>query len=154
MNTVPSIDSCLVKLSELLTQQFHAEAPDFAGKVKTAAPQLPNELAQALAELVDIQAMLDTTPGPEPERFMDFAFQCGRVYEQLDAHRRIEMEMENAVIGPESVAASPLQPSQIEPLARFLEVRDRLFRKVADFTLKALLVSLGLLVLGLALGLV
>jgi hypothetical protein len=154
MNTVPSIDSCLVKLGELLTQQFHAEAPDFAGKVKTAAPQLPNELAQALAELVAMQAMLDKAPGPEPERFMDFAFQCGRVYEQLDAHRRIEMEMENAVIGPESVAASPLQSSQIEPLARFLEVRDRLFRKVADFTLKALIISLGLLVLGLVLGLI
>jgi hypothetical protein len=153
MNKVPNIDACLAKLNELLTRHFHAEAPDFAGKAKTAASQLPNELAQALAELVEARAVLEKT-GPESERFMDFAFQCGCVYERLDAHRRIEMEMENVVIGPESVAANPLQSSQVEPLARFIEVRDRLFRKVADFTLKALLVVLGLLTLGLMLGLV
>jgi hypothetical protein len=154
MNTVPSLDSCLAKLNTLLTQHFHAEAPDFAGKVKAVASQLPNELAQALAELVEMRAELEKAAAPEPERLMDFAFQCGCVYERLDAQRRIEMEMENVVVGPESVATTPLQPSQVEPLARFIEVRDQLFRKVADFTLKALLVVLGLLTLGLVLGLV
>jgi hypothetical protein len=39
-------------------------------------------------------------------------------------------------------------------LSRFLAARDRLFRKVADFTLKFLLIGLGLLVLGLLIGVV
>ena len=64
------------------------------------------------------------------------------------------MELENVVMGPDSVTATPLESSEIEPLARLIEVRDRVFRKVADFTLKALLVGLALLMAGLVFGLI
>ncbi|MGZ8218315.1 hypothetical protein [Methylomagnum sp.] len=154
MNTHPFLNTCLSKLDELLDRQFQTSAPDFTSKVNAIAAQLPEEPAQALYELLGRQAALNAETVPAPESLADFAFLCGRAYEQLEAWRRIQMEMENVLTGPDSVSATPLQASQVEPLARFVEVRDRLFRKVADVTLKALLIGLGLLILGLVFGLI
>jgi hypothetical protein len=154
MNKDQIVDSSLSKLNELLSRQFQAAEPDFADKAKTAAAQLPGDLAQALSRLAEQRALLKANAAPDTDLLAEFAFHCGQVYEQLAAYRHIQMEMENVVLGPESVSATPLQASQIEPLARFIEVRDRIFRKVADFTLKALLIGLGLLTLGLVLGLI
>jgi hypothetical protein len=64
------------------------------------------------------------------------------------------MEVENAIIGLDSVTAEPLAQAQSDQLSRFIASRDRLFRKTADFTLKILLTGLGLLFLGLLLGIV
>lgn len=154
MNTHQFLDACLSRLDELLDHQFQTSASDFTGKVNAIAAQLPEEPAQALYEVLGRRAALSAEEAPAPESLADFAFLCGRAYEQLEAWRRIQMEMENVLTGPDSVSATPLQASQVEPLSRFIEARDRIFRKVADFTLKALLIGLGLLILGLVLGLI
>jgi hypothetical protein len=154
LNPEVVVNAGLARLSDLLARQFGATAPEFARQVQAAEDQLPEELARALEELAATAARLRVAASVEAERLADFGFRCGQVYEQLEVFRRLELELENVRLGPASIEASPLQGAQVERLARFIEVRDRIFRKVADFTLKALLVGLGLLTLGLILGLV
>lgn len=152
MNPHPMIAASLAKLDELLVQDFQAQGANFAERAVHAAPRLPQESAQALAELADPASRPADTA--DPARLAEFVFRCGRVYEQLHAFWLVEMEMENTRVDFDRVETTPLQPAQADLLARFVETRDRLFRQVADFTLKAILVILGLLVLGLLLGLV
>jgi hypothetical protein len=154
MSSQTFLDASLSRLDDLLASQFNAAAPDFAGKAKSAAAELPEDIAQPLLELAGTYGSLRAQAEPSPAALADFAFRCGEVYRSLENHRQIQMELENVVVGSESVSANPLQNSQVEPLARFVEARDRIFRKVADFTLKALLIGLGLLTLGLFLGLI
>ena len=152
MNSNLLIDKSLAKLEELIAREFGASGPDFAGRAKTAAAQLPDELAAALRELSGQAEPLRSES--DPERLADFVFRCGDLYARLSAYEQVRMELENVVMGPDSVTATPLESSEIEPLARLIEVRDRVFRKVADFTLKALLVGLALLMAGLVFGLI
>ncbi|CAL1240240.1 hypothetical protein [Candidatus Methylocalor cossyra] len=152
-NNERSVDLYLTKLNDLLTGYFHAAGSDFPSVVKSASAHLPNETAQLLAELAARQAQLRGEDTATADRLADFAFACGRAYEQLSAHRRMEMEAANTLLGPESIQTHPMQSSEVDLLARFVEVRDRWFRKVADFTLKLLLAVLGVLLLGLVLGL-
>ena len=154
MNKDLFVDSSLSKLNNLLAEHNPAEAPGFAGKAQSAAFLLPGELAQPLRELAEAEARLKADSTADDGALADFAFRCGQVYEQLSAYRRIEMELENVRVGPDSVEAAPLHASQADVVARFIQARDRVFRKVADFTLKALLAILALLALGLVLGLV
>lgn len=152
LNTI--VDASVARLNELLIRRLRAAGTDFADRARSASGRLPEDLARSLSGLAEAQALLKAETAPEPERLADFAFRCGQLYEQIEAFQRVEMEMENVRLGPDSVEPVPLQSSQVERLTRFVEVRDRLFRKVADFTLKALLIGLGLLMLGLVLGLV
>lgn len=154
MNSNTLIDASLAKLDELLVRNFGARGTDFAGKAETAAAGLPEDLAELLMELRQRLGPLQSVTEPDPQRLVEFAFRCGEVHARLMAYFQVRMELENVVVGPVSIGAAPLQPSEVEPLARFVELRDRLFRKVADFTLKALLIGLGLLTLGLVLGLI
>jgi len=154
MNKDSIIEASLAKLGELLAQHFPADALDFAERAKHAADLLPGELANPLAALVEARARIKADSGAGSEQVADFVFRCGQLYEQIKAYRQIEMEMENVRVGSSSVEAEQLQPGQLDLMARFIETRDRIFRKVADFTLKALLIMLGLLTLGLLLGLI
>lgn len=154
MNTNLLIDLGLAKLDELLVREFGASGSDFAGKVKAAAQVLPEELAAALRDLGQEGDRMRAEPGQSPERLAEFTFRCGELHAQLLAFGQVRMELENVVMGPDRVIATPLQASEVEPLARLIEVRDRVFRRVADFTLKALLVGLALLTLGLVFGLI
>jgi hypothetical protein len=148
------LDSSLARLRELLARDFGAEAQDFTEQAKAVVRRLPDDLAQTVAGLESEWAALREQAEPAPERLADFAFRCGQTYAKLATFRQIQMELENVVLGPESVSTAALQTAQIEPLARFVELRDRVFRKVADFTLKAILIGLGLLTVGLFLGLI
>jgi hypothetical protein len=148
------LDASLFKLNELLSGPFGATESDFASRAKSAGAALPEDLALGLRELAGTYGSLQAQSEPSPAALADFAFRCGELHSRLENHRQIQMELENVVVGPESVSTTPLQGGQVEPLARFIEARDRIFRKVADFTLKALLIGLGLLTLGLFLGLI
>lgn len=154
MSSQTFLDSSLFRLNEILVSQFGATEPDFAGKAKSAGSELPEDLAQALGELAGTLGTLRAQAEPAPAALADFAFRCGEVYSKLENQRQIQMELENVLVGPDSVSANPLQSGQADRLAGFIEARDRVFRKVADFTLKALLIGLGLLTLGLFLGLI
>ena len=110
--------------------------------------------AQALRAIAAQQASLLAAGANDPQQVGEFCFAAGALHEKLRTLLQTEMELESAIVGPDRVSATPLQRAQSDQLARLLETRDRIFRKVADVTLKFLLIGLGLLVLGLVLGLV
>ena len=154
MSSQTFLDASLSRLNDLLTRHFDATAADFAASAKSAAAELPEDLAKSLGELAASHDALRAHTEPAPAALADFAFRCGELHSKLEEHRLVQMEVENALVGPDSVATTRLQPAQADRLAGFIAARDRLFRKVADFTLKALLIGLGLLILGLFIGIV
>ena len=148
------LDYGLAQLRDLIAQDFGVEARDFTEQARTVARRLPDDLAQIVAGLEAEWAALREHPDPAPERLAGFAFRCGQAHAKLAAFRQVQMELENVVVGPDSLSTAALQAAQVEPLARLVELRDRVFRKVADFTLKALLIGLVLLAVGLFLGVI
>jgi predicted DNA-binding protein len=145
------------KLAGLLNTQFGASAGDLTEKAQTVAVALPQELGQQLQKLAENLARLGSESEREaasPDQLADLAYAAGQICQQLVDHQQVRMELENVKVGPDYVSARALQRSEIEPLAKLLVTRDRIFRKVADFTLKALLMAVGLLILGLILGVV
>lgn len=148
------VDLCITRLGTLLSTHFNAYQPDFTEKVSAIADDLPEELSELLTKIATRRLLLKQDSDQDITKLAEFSFDCGQLYEKLEEYRRMEMEVENVRQGSFSVSPSPLQSAQVEKLSRFIEVRDRLFRKVADFTLKAILVGLGLLILGLFLGIV
>lgn len=142
----------LHSLQTLLADHFAATAPDFESRVKQAAARLPGDLAGELSELA--AAARREGENQDSEAAGRFAFQCGRMYERLWSYRQNQLAAETGTVSPEGVVPEPLAKEQMDALTRIIEVRDRVFRKVADFTLKAILITLGLLALALAFGLV
>lgn len=155
MNQDQFIAASQAGLDALLAERFRLELAGLTRPaLQSAAPTLPAELVQSLTELAETQDRLKSESSADETRLASYAFRCGALHEQLRAWLRVEMEVENARINLDSVEPSLLQPGQEDLMARFVETRDRLFRQVADFTLKALLIVLGLLTVGLVLGLV
>ena len=153
-NLQPLIDASLKTLDDSLIHHFGATAPTFAARVEEIAATLPDDVAQPLRALAAQQARLLATAEPDPQAAGDFCFAAGALHEKLRAVLQAQMELESVIVGPGSVSATPLQRAQSEQVSRFIEARDRLFRKVADVMLKFLLIGLGLLTLGLMLGLI
>ena len=154
MNTRLIIEHGERLVDDLLIRDFGATGASFAARAEQAAQALPDDLAGDLLELARRHAALQSTPEPGPEAAGDFCFRCGGMHEKLRAFQHIQMEIESAIVGPDSIATMPLQASQSDRLAGFVEARDRVFRKVADFTLKFLLIGLGLLAMGLLIGVI
>ena len=143
-------------LDELLTRDLGGTGDDFAGRARRVAENLPEELAQPLNRLLELRHRLRESGArePDPELVGRYCFACGAAHEKLRAFTQARLEVESAIMRMDSVQTAPLQTGQSDQLSRFLAARDRLFRQVADFTLKFLLIGLGLLVLGLIIGVV
>lgn len=153
MNLDPFIESSLQSLDNLLVRELGMTAGHFGARAEQAADNLPDDLAEPLRALAGLHGRLISAAEPDPRQAGDFCFACGALHEKLSALLLARMELESAILGPDSVRTTPLQRAQSDQLTRFIETRDRLFRKVADWTLKLLLIGLGLLILGLMLGL-
>ncbi len=154
MTTHPMLELCRNRLDATLIQTLDIEAPDFRERLQQAAKELPDELARPLREIATAHEALLAADNPDSEAMAGFCFACGILHEQLRAHAQARLEVENTIMGPASVSPSALQPGQSDVLSRFIETRDRLFRKTADWTLKFLLIGLALLALGLAIGVI
>lgn len=152
MNHDPLIESSLQALDDILIRSLGATAATFAARAEQAAATLTDDVAQPLRAIAGLHDRLSASPTPDPRLAGEFCFACGVLHEKLGALLQTRMELESAIVGPDTVSTTPLQRSQSDQLTRFIEARDRLFRKVADLTLKFLLIGLGLLTLGLVLG--
>ena len=153
MNLDPLIETSLQSLDSLLVRDLGVTASHFAARAEQAADNLPDELAQPLRAIAALHGRLASGTEPNPRLAGEFCFACGALHEKLSTLTQTRMELESAIVGPDSVSTTPLQRPQSDQLTRLIETRDRLFRKVADLTLKFLLIGLGLLTLGLLLGL-
>ena len=143
-------------LDDLLTRDLGARADSFIARAEEVARTLPDEFAQPVVRLLELRARLRGAGAREPDAELlgRYCFACGALHEKLRAYTRARMEVESAIVGLDSIQTTALQTGQSDQLSRFLAARDRLFRKVADFTLKFLLIGLGLLLLGLLIGVV
>ena len=86
--------------------------------------------------------------------WVEFAFLCGQAYERLESFVQSRLAANIAFHAPDGTLPLELEGKDFANLARFVALRDRVLRTVADYTLKFLLVSVILLVIGLSLGLI
>ncbi|MEY2680624.1 MAG: hypothetical protein RL661_855 [Pseudomonadota bacterium] len=142
------------QLDQALTHSLNLKPADFESHTTEAITELPEEFTLPLRHLLSLHKELSCATTAEAARAGEFCFACGAMHEKLQALTLARMEIENAIIGLDSVSARPLAQAQSDQLSRFIAARDRLFRKVADLTLKILLAGLGLLFLGLFFGIV
>ncbi|MGX2039778.1 hypothetical protein ACWJKU_06540 [Methylocaldum sp. MU1018] len=148
------IDLGLRRVDALLSEQIQLESPGFEEKLKEAGRRLPEDIAESLTTLENLRQRLLKNHSGSPEPVADFIFQCGRAYERLDAFRQNRIASEALAVSPDGIAPEPLEQQQIDAIERLIQARDRIFRKVADFTLKSLLVLFGLFVAAFLIGLV
>jgi len=138
----------------MLSEQLQIETADFEGKIKEAGRRLPEDITECLTELKTLRQQLLKDHSGAPEPMADFIFQCGRAYERLNSFRQNQIASEALAVGPDGIAPEPLEQQQIDALERLIKARDRIFRRVADFTLKSLLVLFGLFVIAFLIGLI
>jgi hypothetical protein len=136
------------KLETLLAEGFGAEGAGLAAKLRSVERELPEDLLQWLGDLA-------AERGPQdPDAAARFAFRCGQAYERLDAAVQARLAANIAFLGVDGSPALELEKNDLDAIARFVKLRDQVLKTVADYTLKFLLVSAVLLVLGLSLGLI
>ncbi len=141
-----STDEAITKLETLLVEGFSAEGDDFAAKVRGLGHDLPEDLRDLLLELAGEQNRQGSS--------LAFAFRCGQAYERLESLAQSRLAAHIAFLDPDGTPPLELEKNDLDAIARFVNLRNRFLKTVADYTLKFLLVSVILLVLGLSLGLI
>lgn len=144
----------LARLDEALWDLPGVNASDPQGIRAEAEALLPEDLAQKLCALLNTVKTLELSEAPDARALGETVFALGQLYFEIVALSRAQAEIESAWIGGDRVNPRALEGQQPEQIQKFLALRDRIFRKVADFTLKALLALFGLLVILLVLGLI
>lgn len=137
------------KLESLLAEGFAAEGEGLEGKLCALGAELPEELRESLGRLAKESAGLDAAG------LVEFAFRCGQAHERLETLAQSRLAVNIAFLGADGTPPPlELETHELGAIARFVRWRDALLKTVADYTLKFLLVSAILLVLGLSLGLI
>jgi hypothetical protein len=154
MNTTDVMAYSINQLDQYLMSEANASGTSFPARALEAIASLPDDVADELEALLDLHTLLSEGGATDPALVGRFCFTCGSIHQQLLAMQQVQLELESAIIGPDSVTATRLQPEQIDHLSRFIDTRDRIFRKFADTTLKLLLAGLGLMLVGLLLGII
>jgi len=136
------------RLEALLAEGFSAEGVGLEAKLRGLGRELPDDLRELLRQLAAEGS------GLAPSSAVDFAFRCGQAYERLETLAQSRLAANIAFLGPDGTAPLELEKNDLDAIARFIAMRDQFLKTVADYTLKFLLVSAILLVLGLSLGLI
>lgn len=129
-----------LQLETLLRNNFGAVGDDLPTLTQSSAANLPDDVLDLLTRLAG--------QSPDP---VQTAFNYGRAVERLNALKQARIAESLAMAGAEGVPLDALPPEELDTMARVLAVRDRLVKAIADFTFKALMVCLGLLVVWLLL---
>ena len=136
------------RLDALLADGFSAEGDGLEAKVRKLGSELPEELRESLRQLAKESGSLDK------DGAILFAFRCGQAHERLEALAQSRLAANIAFLEPDGTPPLELEQNDLDAIARFVKLRDKVLKTVADYTLKFLLVSVILLVLGLSLGLI
>lgn len=144
----------LTRLDESLWDLPGIEASDSEGIRREAMLLLPEDLGERLKTLLDRVKALEDSHSQNPRDLGNTVFELGQFHAEIRALSHAQAEIESALIGSASVNPRPLEGQQPEQIRKFLALRDQLFRKVADFTLKLLLGLFALLLILLLTGLI
>lgn len=154
MNARTFLAPALARLDEALWDLPGVDAADPDGIRREALALLPEDLAQKLRGLLETANTLEQTEAPDPRALGETVFALGQFHSEIAALSRAQAEIESAWIGTDRVDPRSLEGQQPEQIRKFLALRDRVFRQVADFMLKLLFALFGLLVVLLVLGLI
>jgi len=142
-------DSLIAKLETALAEGLLVKGDGLEAKAKQLGSDVPDDLRQQLLLLAkESQGSLDG------DAAVHFAFQCGQAYERSESLAQSRLAANIAFLGPDGSPPLELEQNDLDAIARFVKLRDWFLKTVADYTLKFLLVSAILLVLGLSLGLI
>jgi len=138
----------IARLDSLLAEGFSVEGDGLEAKVRKLGNELPEDLRVLLPQLAI------ESKGLGQEGVIPFAFRCGQAHERLKSLVESRLAANIAFLEPDGSAPLELEQSDLDAIARFVKLRDKALKTVADYTLKFLLVSVILLVIGLSLGLI
>lgn len=136
------------KLETLLADGFSASGDGLDAKLRSVGAELPDDLRELLQQLAEQSQSVNQ------EDAIPFAFRCGQAHERLEALVQSRLAANIAFLDADGTPPLELEKSDLDAIARFVELRNRFLATVADYTLKFLLVSAILLALGLSLGLI
>jgi len=154
MDVNETIQIYLRKLNNQLDSDFAAQGDDLATRIGSIRSLLPDALLTLLRDIDTRATQLSLSPREDSASLADFIFRCGLASEQLETLRQNRAAESVAAFQTNGLPPAEFEKPELDAIAHFIAVRDRLLRKVADFTLKAMLILLGLLILGLVLGVV
>lgn len=89
-----------------------------------------------------------------PADAAELIFRCGQVFERLESLRRSRIADSLSFATADGSLPDDLEMTELDAIARFVAARDRFMKAVANFTLKFLLLLVGLLVLGMLIGVI
>lgn len=138
------------RLEALLAEGFSAQGSGLEAKVLSVGRELPDDLLESLHNL----ARENIEQGKDEASSLEFAFHCGQVHERLATLAQNQLAANIAFLAPDGTPPLELEKNDLDAIARFVVMRDRFLKIVADYTLKFLLVAVILLVIGLSLGLI
>lgn len=146
---IESASLYLRNLESILENDFSATGDNLSEKLASIRLKLPDDLAAGIEELI-----AGSRSSPAEADWAALIFRCGQLSQRLEGLRQA-WAAENVVSAhPAGIAPEELESTDLDAIARFIAARDRVMRVIADFTLKALLIILGLLIAGLALGII
>ena len=149
---IASLKAAQLRLKHTLTELLGIQEISFEEQMVQAAERLPDDLSRDTLRL--LRELETYEAAKEPLLLGDLLFDMGILHEKIRAQSQAQMEIESAIIDLEGVRTASLEIPESERISRFIALRDQLFRKVADVTLKVMLILLALLILGLLLGIV
>ena len=149
---IASLKAAQLRLKHTLTELLGIQEISFEEQMVQAAERLPDDLSRDTLRL--LRELETYEAANEPILLGDLLFDMGILHEKIRAQSQAQMEIESAIIDLEGVRTASLEIPESERISRFIALRDQLFRKVADVTLKVMLILLALLILGLLLGIV
>ena len=149
---IASLKAAQLRLKHTLTELLGIQEISFEEQMVQAAERLPDDLSRDTLRL--LRELETYEAAKEPILLGDLLFDMGILHEKIRAQSQAQMEIESAIIDLEGVRTASLEIPESERISRFIALRDQLFRKVADVTLKVMLILLALLILGLLLGIV
>ena len=149
---IASLKAAQLRLKHTLTELLGIQEISFEEQMVQAAERLPDDLSRDTLRL--LRELETYEAAKEPILLGDLLFDMGILHEKIRAQSQAQMEIESAIIDLEGVRTASLEIPESERISRFIALRDQLFRKVADVTLKVMLILLAILILGLLLGIV
>ena len=147
------IDTYLNELEKILRQGFAAEGEELRAMFANVESDLPADILNLFQMLSQNLQRLNATAATDGDE-CECIFVCGQLAGRLDA--LVNQRAAESLMATHAEGLSPEEFAQTDltAIARFIAVRDKIMRTVADFTLKVLLVVAGLLAIGLLLGLI
>jgi hypothetical protein len=149
---IPALKIAQLRLKHTLTELLGIQGISFEEQMVQAAERLPDDLSRDTLRL--LRELETYEAAQEPLLLGDLLFDMGILHEKIRAQSQAQMEIESAIIDLDGVRTASLEIPESERISRFIALRDKLFRKVADVTLKVMLSLLALLILGLLVGIV